>query len=80
MSSYVGPAHLVVDGTVHDVAVNVHTFVDLAAGVPKWRGVVVDAGFLPPADARPAEVRLPDGRGLSGTLVERRIEGGGRVS
>ena len=84
MTSYVGPARLVVDGTVHDVAVNLHSFVDLrepaveAAVESAWRGVVVDAGFVPPgAEGRPAEVRLPDGRGGSAILTERRLEGRG---
>jgi hypothetical protein len=81
MTSYVGPARLVVDGTVHDVAVNLHSFVDLrepAPEVPAWRGVVVDAAFVPPSSGgRPAEVRLPDGRGGRAILTERRLEGRG---
>ena len=82
MPSYVGPARLVVDGTVHDVAVNLQSFVDLREPSPpadaSWRGVVVDAAFVPPgAEGRPAEVRLPDGRGGQGILTERRLEGWG---
>ena len=82
MTSYVGPARLLVDGTVHDVAVNLQSFVDLAAepapAAQGWRGVVVDAGFVPPAEGvRPAEVRLPDGRGATGLLSDRRLEGFG---
>ena len=80
MASYVGPARLVLDGQAVDVAVNVHTFVDLAAGSGRaaWRGVVVDASFVPPAGApRPAELRLPDGRGAAGVLDDRRLEGAG---
>jgi hypothetical protein len=81
-SSYVGPARLVVAGTVHDVAVNLHAFVDLTEPSPPpadtWRGVVVDAAFVPPSDEPvPAEVRLPDGRGVQGTLRARRLEGRG---
>jgi hypothetical protein len=88
MTSYVGPARLVVDGTEHDVAVNLQSFVNLAfvdlseAPMPVaegWRGVVVDAGFVPPTDGvRSAEVRLPDGRGATGVLSDRRLEGTGR--
>ena len=82
MPSYVGPARLVVDGTVHDVAVNLHSFVDLREPAPApdaaWRGVVVDAAFVPPAvEGVPAEVRLPDGRGGRGILTDRRLEGWG---
>jgi hypothetical protein len=82
MPSYVGPARLVVDGTEHDVAVNLHSFVDLTEPAPPtdaaWRGVVVDAAFVPPgAGSVAAEVRLPDGRGGRGILTERRLEGRG---
>ena len=80
MASYVGPARLVLDGQAVDVAVNIQTFVDLTAGRdrPAWRGVVVDASFVPPAGApRPAELRLPDGRGAAGVLDARRLEGAG---
>ena len=80
MASYVGPARLVLDGEAVEVAVNLHTFVDLAADSarPGWRGVVVDAAFNPPAGpARHAELRLPDGRGASAVLAERRLEGTG---
>jgi hypothetical protein len=79
MTSYVGPARLLVDGTEHDVAVNLQSFVDLTGDAPPaagWRGVVVDAAFVPPTEGmRPAEVRLPDGRGATGVLRERRLEG-----
>jgi hypothetical protein len=45
---------------------------------PAWRGVVVDAGFVPRgSEAVPAEVRLPDGRGGVAMLTERRLEGRG---
>jgi hypothetical protein len=84
MASYVGPAQLVVDGAAHDVAVNLHSFVDLrdhtvaAAAGPAWRGVVVDAAFVPRGDeAVAAELRLPDGRGGVAILTERRLEGRG---
>jgi hypothetical protein len=84
MASYVGPARLVVDGAVHDVAVNLHSFVDLrerpeATGPGSaWRGVVVDAAFVPRGhEGRPAEVRLPDGRGGAAILIDRRLEGQG---
>ena len=80
MASYVGPARLVLDGEAVEVAVNLHTFVDLAGESTRagWRGVVVDAAFVPPAGAsRTAEVRLPDGRGARALLAERRLEGTG---
>jgi hypothetical protein len=80
MASYVGPARLVLDGEAVEVAVNLHTFVDLASesAQPAWRGVVVDAAFVPPpGSARRAELRLPDGRGASAVLAERRLEGTG---
>jgi hypothetical protein len=84
MPSYVGPARLVVDGATHEVAVNLQSFVDLSEATPGngsecWRGVVVDAEFVPRAGSgRPAEVCLPDGRGATGVLTERRLEGPGR--
>jgi hypothetical protein len=82
MPSYVGPARLVVDGTVLDVAVNLQSFLDLSESpADRWRGVVVDAGFAPPVDAGPqpvrAEVHLPDGQAVVGLLAERRLEGDG---
>jgi hypothetical protein len=80
MASYVGPARLVLDGEAVEVAVNLHTFLDLGGEAARagWRGVVVDAAFVPPAgDARPAELRLPDGRGARAVLAERRLEGSG---
>ena len=82
MPSYVGPARLVVDGTVHDVAVNLHSFLDLSESpADRWRGVVVDAGFVPPTDTEPrsrrAELHLPDGQAVVGLLEERRLEGDG---
>ena len=80
MASYVGPARLLLDGEAVEVAVNLHTFVDLAdsSARPGWRGVVVDAAFVPPAGAaRRAELRLPDGRGASAVLADRRLEGTG---
>ena len=73
MASYVGPARLVLDGEAVEVAVNLHSFVDLssATGRAGWRGVVVDASFVPPTGAaRRAEVKLPDGRGATGILDE----------
>ena len=83
MTSYVGPARLLVDGTEHDVAVNLHSFVDLSVDptpvAEGWRGVVVDARFVPITEGvRPAEVRLPDGRAAQGVLSDRRLEGTGR--
>jgi hypothetical protein len=78
MPSYMGPARLVVDGSVHDVAVNLHSFLDLGSSEAAWRVVVVDADFVPrPHPGTLAEVRLPDGRAGTGVLTDRRIEGTG---
>lgn len=80
MASYVGPAQLVLDGQAVDVAVNLQSFVDVADGHGRagWRGVVVDASFVPPAaGVLDAELRLPNGRGATGVLADRRLEGAG---
>lgn len=77
MSSYVGPAQLVVGDTTCDVAVNLHEYVDLTEHPrARWRGVVVSASFEPAAgDVR---VRIP-GRGEAvAALHERRLLGDGQ--
>ena len=78
MSSYVGPAQLVLGDTTCDVAVNLHEFLDLTEQPrSRWRGVVVSASFQPAAfpDVR---VRIP-GRGEAvAELHDRRLVGEGR--
>jgi Domain of unknown function (DUF4873) len=84
MSSYVGPAQLVVAGRTCDVEVNLHEFVDLTDPPrSRWRGVVVNASFEPasfePAEAPDVHLRIP-GRGEAvAVLRERRLVGDGHA-
>lgn len=77
MSSYVGPAQLLLADRTCEVEVNLHEFVDLTLEpAPRWRGVVVNASFDPP-DSGPVRVRIP-GRGEAlAALADRRLVGDG---
>jgi Domain of unknown function (DUF4873) len=79
MSSYVGPAQLVVAGRTCDVEVNLHEFVDLTdTPRARWRGVVVNASFEP-VEAPDVHLRIP-GRGEAvAVLRERRLAGEGHA-
>ena len=78
MSSYVGPAQLVLPGHTCDVEVNLHEFLDLTeAPQARWRGVVMNASFEP-AEVSQVHIRIP-GRGeAAAALAERRIVGHGQ--
>ena len=78
MSSYVGPAQLVLPDHTCEVEVNLHEFVDLTVEPrPRWRGVVVNASFDPPG-AGEVRLRIP-GRGEArAALADRRLMGDGR--
>ena len=79
MTSYLGPAQLVLADRTCDVHVNLHEFVDLTEPVPaRWRGVVVNASFEP-TDQSEVCIRIP-GRGeASAALVDRRLVGEGNA-
>jgi hypothetical protein len=77
MSSYVGPAQLVLGDTTCDVAVNLHEFLDLTETPrSRWRGVVVNASFQPAA-APDVRVRIPGGGEALAVLHDRRLVGEG---
>lgn len=78
MSSYVGPAQLVLPDHTCDVEVNLHEFLDLTnAPQSRWRGVVMNASFEP-AEAAEVRIRIP-GRGEApAALAERRLVGDGQ--
>jgi hypothetical protein len=79
MSSYLGPAQLILPGHVHDVQVNLHEFVDLTATAQaRWRGVVMDASFVP-TDATEVRVRIPGHGEAPAALAERRLVGDGHA-
>jgi hypothetical protein len=77
MSSYVGPAQLLLADRTCEVEVNLHEFVDLTVEPrSRWRGVVVNASFDPPGSTE-VRLRIP-GRGeAAAALAERRLSGDG---
>ena len=71
MSSYVGPAQLVLPDHTCEVEVNLHEFVDLTDALQShWRGVVMNASFEPAESAseswrsRACSTRGPTAAGL----------------
>lgn len=77
MSSYVGPAQLVLPDHTCEVEVNLHEFLDLTdAPQSRWRGVVMNASFEP-AEVAEVHIRIP-GRGEApAALAARRLVGNG---
>ncbi len=78
MSSYIGPAQLVVGDTTCEVAVNLHEYVDLTERPrARWRGVVVNASFEPTSDSA-VRVRIPGQGEAPAALRDRRLLGDGK--
>ncbi len=79
MTSYLGPAQLVLADRTCDVHVNLHEFLDLTEPAPaRWRGVVVNASFEP-IDQSEVCIRIP-GRGEAlAALCDRRLVGEGNA-
>lgn len=77
MSSYVGPAQLVLPDHTCEVEVNLHEFLDHTDALQsRWRGVVMNASFEP-AEVVEVHIRIP-GRGEApASLAARRLVGNG---
>ena len=79
MSTYLGPAQLLLADRTCEVEVNLHEFVDLTVEPRScWRGVVVNASFDPPGTTE-VRLRIPGLGEAVAALTERRLLGDGHA-